>query len=247
MNLRRSNAWLTALAMAGVAWTTLAITTPAARAAPQTFSTAAGAKESGGLPVSATATFTESANTLTITLTNLLANPTSVAQAISDLFFTVANGTLSGATLKSSTANFINIAANKTFSSAGSGSTGFVFTTQTSTTGLLDVLAGPGHAGPAHLIIGPPGGGGTYSNANGSIAGNRPHNPFINQTATFTISGSGITANTTVTAATFSFGTTPGNNVPGNPNVVPEPSTMAIAGLGALGFMGYGLRRRLKK
>jgi len=30
-------------------------------------------------------------------------------------------------------------------------------------------------------------------------------------------------------------------------HVVPEPSTMAIAGLGALGFIGYGLRRRLKK
>jgi len=28
---------------------------------------------------------------------------------------------------------------------------------------------------------------------------------------------------------------------------VPEPSTLAIAGLGALGFAGYGLRRRLKK
>jgi len=246
MNLRRSNVWLTALAMAGVAWTTLAITTPTARAAPQTFSTAAGAKESGGLAVSATATFTESANTLTVTLTNLLANPKSVAQAISDLIFTVANGTLSGATLKSSSANFIKIASNGTFSSAGSGSTGFVFT-PTSTTGLLDVLAGPGHAGPAHLIIGPPGGGGKYGNANSSIAGNGPHNPFINQTATFTISGSGITANTIVTAATFSFGTTAGNNVPGKPNVVPEPSTMAIPGLGALGFMGYGLRRRLKE
>jgi len=28
---------------------------------------------------------------------------------------------------------------------------------------------------------------------------------------------------------------------------VPEPSTLAVAGLGALGFIGYGLRRRLKK
>jgi hypothetical protein len=27
---------------------------------------------------------------------------------------------------------------------------------------------------------------------------------------------------------------------------IPEPSTLAIAGLGALGFVGYGLRRRLK-
>lgn len=31
------------------------------------------------------------------------------------------------------------------------------------------------------------------------------------------------------------------------PTAVPEPSTMAIAGLGALGFVGFGLRRRLKK
>lgn len=30
-------------------------------------------------------------------------------------------------------------------------------------------------------------------------------------------------------------------------HVVPEPSTMAIASLGALGFAGFGLRRRLKK
>jgi len=29
--------------------------------------------------------------------------------------------------------------------------------------------------------------------------------------------------------------------------VVPEPSSLAIAGLGALGFVGYGLRRRPKK
>jgi len=28
------------------------------------------------------------------------------------------------------------------------------------------------------------------------------------------------------------------------PAAVPEPSTMAIAGLGALGMIGYGLRRR---
>jgi hypothetical protein len=32
-----------------------------------------------------------------------------------------------------------------------------------------------------------------------------------------------------------------------SPVVIPEPSTMALAGLGALGFVGYGLRRRLKK
>jgi MYXO-CTERM domain-containing protein len=29
-------------------------------------------------------------------------------------------------------------------------------------------------------------------------------------------------------------------------STTPEPSTMAIAGLAALGFIGYGLRRRVK-
>jgi len=40
------------------------------------------------------------------------------------------------------------------------------------------------------------------------------------------------------------------SDVTGGPTggpVVPEPSTMAIAGLGALGFIGYGLRRRRSK
>jgi hypothetical protein len=38
-----------------------------------------------------------------------------------------------------------------------------------------------------------------------------------------------------------------GDTSPGSPPGVPEPSTMALAALGGLGFLGYGLRRRLKK
>jgi hypothetical protein len=38
-----------------------------------------------------------------------------------------------------------------------------------------------------------------------------------------------------------------GNETGPPPINTPEPSTMALAGLGALGFLGYGLRRRLKK
>jgi len=37
---------------------------------------------------------------------------------------------------------------------------------------------------------------------------------------------------------------TTSSNLTFEPTVVPEPSTMAIAGLGALGLIGYGLRRR---
>ena len=62
--------------------------------------------------------------------------------------------------------------------------------------------------------------------------------------ATFTLSLTGVTSSTRVTAATFSFGTTPDHFVDGHEQIVPEPSTLAIAGLGALGLIGYGLRRR---
>jgi hypothetical protein len=31
------------------------------------------------------------------------------------------------------------------------------------------------------------------------------------------------------------------------PGIAPEPSTMALAALGGLGFLGYGLRRRLRR
>jgi hypothetical protein len=41
-------------------------------------------------------------------------------------------------------------------------------------------------ATPAHTIIGPAGSGG-YTNADGSIAGNGPHNPSLDRTATFTL------------------------------------------------------------
>jgi hypothetical protein len=47
-----------------------------------------------------------------------------------------------------------------------------------------------------------------------------------------------------------SFGTGPDKTFSGSrdtPPSVPEPSTMALAALGGLGFLGYGLRRLLKK
>ena len=69
----------------------------------------------------------------------------------------------------------------------------------------------PGRGQPTDLIIGPPGGA-TYSNANSSIAGNGPHNPFVNQTGTFVVTVAGVTAATNITSATFSFGTTQGDS-----------------------------------
>jgi len=121
---------------------------------------------------------------------------------------------------------------------------GWVYST-TSTTGTLDVLQGPGHAGPAHLIIGPPGGP-TYSNANGSIAGNGPHNPFLNQSASFTLTAPNVSSDTTITGVTFSFGTVGGVEIPGVPVAgVPEPGSIVLLATATGTLAGYfGWRRR---
>ena len=193
----------------------------------------------GGQPVDASATFTTGSGTLSISLTDLLANPTDVGQLISDLDFTLSTGATTGS-LMSSNATTIFINAGGTSSPGSTGSTGWGLNNNVAGGLQLDAL---GFIGPAGLIIGPSGPGGVYSNANGSIAGNGPHNPFIDGTATFVVAISGLTADSTVTGATFSFGTTAGSNVVG----VPGPVVGAgLPGLVAacIGLVTLARRRR---
>jgi hypothetical protein len=233
--LRSKFLWIAGLALA------LSLGTPAARA-DQLFFTPSGALDSKGDPVNASANFAVTDGQIVITLTNLLVNQKDVGQNITDLFFSTVNGTLpSAASAMTSSANLINVDGSGNPTSAGTDTTGWAYTTSSPTDGLLNGLAGAQFV-PARTILGAPNGSGVYSNANGSIAGNSAHNPFVNQVATYTITGSGITTGTSIANVIFSFGTTAGDNIP----AIPEPSTMAIAGLGTLGFLAYGLRRRMK-
>ena len=197
---------------------------------------------SGG-PVSAQATFSIFDDFIQIVLENLQVNPKDVAQNLSDLAFAFSTGQTSG-TLESSSGMERTVNSNKTYTDGPTVDTGWALETFTLADGpgLRLYLLGTSTA-PTHTIIGPSDSGGIYSNANGSIKGNRPHNPFLAGPVTFDISVPGLHADAQITAVEFSFGTSEGTNfelIP--PPTVPEPSTFLLlgAGLGGLVF----IRRR---
>ena len=242
--MKRSITLLLAI-MAVACWSTLAGATTV------TFTLPIDSTESGGNAVSAYAKFTTSADTLTVELWNTLVNPTTVAQNISDLFFTLSSGQTSG-TLISSSGLERTVASGGTYTDGSNVPTGWELLnsfTLASVTGLkLDGLNTAADV-PAHTVIGVPNV--TYTNAKGSIAGNPAHNPFLFGTAAapvqFMIAIPGLTEADTVSSAIFSFGTTAGNDVTGvTPfQPVPLPPSALLLGTGLLGLVG--LRKFRKK
>ncbi|HYL37391.1 MAG TPA: hypothetical protein VEV17_15865 [Bryobacteraceae bacterium] len=190
-----------------------------------------------GEAVDASASFCATAGQVVITLTNLQTGIVDAGQLLTDLQFSM-NTADTSATLSSSSANFILIGSGGAVTPDGSGATGWGFGSGTLGTGnyLLCIICGDGvtaTAQPTEGIIGP----GPYTSANGSIANNPAHNPFIDQTGTFTISDSHITSNTNFSGVVFSFTTTFGNNI------IPEPRTYAPLIL-AFGLIVLAVHRR---
>ncbi|WP_165233654.1 PEP-CTERM sorting domain-containing protein [Aquisphaera insulae] len=207
------------------------------------FVTPADATTSG--PVSAEADFTTAEGKITIVLKNLQSNIGDVAQAISDIKFSVGSSSeLIGAAVDSpaSVGKEVTVASNKTYS-VGSSAEADWNSSIVANSVHLDAL---GSGQPQHLIIGGPDSTtNKYAAAGGSIAGNGPHNPFLYESATFVITGDNITANTLIKDVSFSFGTKEGEHVIPSA-AVPEPSSLllGLAGIGLAGAVKFARRRQ---
>ena len=181
-----------------------------------------------------------SLGTITVTLNNLIVDPTAVIQNISGISFNVSNGSTSGASTANS-GNLVDINSSGVIDSGPTAST--LSGWGLSQSGLNLYLSSL----PGTTIIGAPGAGGTYDQANGSIAGNGPHNPFVYLTATFTITDAGVNADTLFSGVTLYFGTGPTPLTPnGPPPSAPDGgSTMVLLGIAGLGIFAFVRKAKL--
>jgi hypothetical protein len=194
--------------------------------------TASGTGSDG--PLSASATITTGLNSINVSLSSLINNPTSAGQEVSDISFMLSN-TPTSLSLTSQGGALIDIGAGGTVTPVA-GSPTHWGASLTGSTVLLETAGNAAVGGkPIDLIIGT----GPYTNANSSIF---EHNPSIDGTGNFTLSALGITANTTVSGIIFSFGTGPDTFLPGTVmTAVPEVSTwaMMLLGFASIGFLAY--------
>jgi len=197
-----------------------------------------------GLPVNATANFAidDAADEITVTINNLIVNPTGVIQNLSGLGFALNIADSPVPILASSSAYYRNVASDGSYTQGGPADTGWELQSGVALpfgTGFLLNVLGTQPNPADRTLIGQPDGLDIYSNANGSIAANIPHNPFIYGPATFVIDFTGIydlQPGTNISGVEWRFGTGP-------TTAVPEPATMLLLGCGLIGLAGFGRKK----
>jgi hypothetical protein len=197
------------------------------------------------IPNEAEAIITVSTNQITVTLKDLYVNPNSVADNLSAFWFTTSVTPTGTPGIASSSADSIDIAGNGAFTDLGNIAPYWALTRVSAVT-KLDDLTGAA-AGPANTIVGAPNAGNIYAAGGGSLDGNNPHNPFLNQTATWTLNETGITSATTISGVHFQFGTTDGSNTfAGTQVLTPEPASAGLFILGGICLLVTGRKSLLR-
>lgn len=235
LNLKNS---LLAVAAFGL----LALTHGTAKADPISVCTGAGCSTTN-----VTGTIVAGNGTVTITLDNNLTNAqvVSVIQNVSGVYFQVSgyNGGAVSLSASNSTQSTNISGGNGTLAGAVN-PTGWAagHSGSTITACVICAFGISSPAGPDQTLIGGTGSG-AYANANGSINGNGPHNPFLAGTLTLTLVVPGVTVNSTFSNVVIQFGTTA---TPPETQQVPEPASMLLLGSGLLG-VAAGFRKRFAK
>jgi hypothetical protein len=210
--------------LAGIGICTLAVQ-PAA-AASFTFATllaVCGGAELGAA-CAAEAAITTGTGSISVTITYTMVTPGGIlnaGQALSDLSFTLSNAPGTQGTLTAS-GQLANIGAGGTVTDVSGSPVRWIgqgpsppggsgtFTVSGNTISMQAI----GGDQPSQMILPS---GGSFTHAKASIT-NGMFSPFVIGQASFTLDFAGVTPATTVTSATFSFGTGPDTFVPGFPN-----------------------------
>jgi hypothetical protein len=200
-------------------------------------------------PLNATAQFTTGPGTLSIVLTNLVSgnDVRSAGQAISGIQFTLSTTptSVSGA---GDSGQLINVGSGGSVTTITGNPDRWEASGHITTSGSTIELLVLGGGQPSQMILGLPDSSGVYANANASITTTKNFSPWVEGSGTFTLSAAGITSNTTVTSATFFFGTGPDTSLPGT-QAVPAPpgSVLAAVGAATIGIAWLLRFRRLRQ